>query len=162
LTIGFNLGLWIYNEISAYFSFNFISIWAAGCVLRLSCIGWEAQIHFTSLFKTVPYFNRSISPRFTRAHQYPCCCDPLTLRSMETPRFVLLVAPAAETTSFRSDDCLSIVSSWGVVLRYPIKDLYGESCCPLVPCEKSWYHSVPNSNSLKFDAIDHYIWQLVT
>jgi hypothetical protein len=45
LTIGLNLGLWIYNEISAYFSFNFISIWAAGCVLRLSCIGWEAQIH---------------------------------------------------------------------------------------------------------------------
>jgi hypothetical protein len=116
----------------------------------------KAQIHFISLFKTVPYSSRSISPRFTCAHQYPCYCDLLTLRSMQVPRFALLVAPATETTSFRSDNCLSIVSSQEVVLRPLIGDPYGESYCALASARTNWYRSVPNHKSHKFHAINRY------
>jgi hypothetical protein len=156
LIIGLNLGLWIYTEISVYLLFNSALIWAAGFILRLSYMRCKAQIHFTSLFKTAPYFNRSISPRFTCAHQYLCYCDLLTLRSMEAPRFALLVAPAIETIFSRSDNCLSIVSSWGVVLRYLIGDPYGESRYALVSNRTNRYRSVPNHKSHKFNTISCY------
>jgi hypothetical protein len=107
---------------------------------------------FMSLFKTAPYLNRSISSRFTRVHQYPCCCDFLTLRSMPALRFALLVAPATETTFFRSDDCLIIASPWRVILRYLIKDLYGASYCTPVPMSRfgtGWYRISILANSVK-------------
>jgi hypothetical protein len=142
------------------FYFNSALFWAARFILRLSYIRCKAQIHFTFLFKAATYFHRSISPRFTYAHQYPCYCDLLTLWSMETSRFTPLVAPAVEVASFRSDSSSGVVSPWEVVPWCPINDLCGESHCIPIPDESIWYQSVPNLNSYKFNEINQCFVQL--
>jgi hypothetical protein len=97
---------------------------------------------------------------FVFMRQYSCWCIPFIPRSTESLIFVLPVAPATETTSYQSDNSLSIVSSRWVDLRYSIKNLYGESCCASVPDKSIWYQSVPSLKFYKFNAIDHLFQQL--
>jgi hypothetical protein len=120
--------------------------------LRLSHMRWEAQIH---LISTTPYFNRLISSRFTRAHQYPCYCDLLTLRSMEAPRFVLVASPATKAIIFRSDNSSRVVTPWRVFLSCPINDPYGKLYYALEPDELIWYQSVPSLKSHEFNTIEY-------
>jgi hypothetical protein len=90
--------------------------------------------------------------------QYSCCCVSLTLRSINSSRFV---PPATGATIFRSDKYSSIVSPRRVALRCLIDDLYDEPRCALVPNGTDWYCSVPNLNSYKLNEINRCFRQLI-
>jgi hypothetical protein len=85
LTIGLNLGLRICAEINTHLSFNFIFIWAAGYVLRLSCTRWEAQIHLLFFFELRFIMNIRSVPRFIHVLQSSCSC--INTRVISPPWF---------------------------------------------------------------------------
>jgi hypothetical protein len=71
---GPNLGRRICAEINIYLSSNFIFIWAAGYVLRLICIRWEAQIHLLFFLELLFIMNIRSVPRFILVLQSSCSC----------------------------------------------------------------------------------------